>query len=80
MEIKLTKVNDIDRFMKLVNGYQGEVKIVSDQGDEINLKSKLSQFVALAKLFHENTIENLKLRLSNRQDVWNTIEYLESGC
>lgn len=80
MEFKINHVSDIEKFEEMVDSFHGDAKLVTDNGDQMNLKSKLSQFAAFAKLFKAETIDNMKLRLSDPGDCYRMIRYLECGA
>ena len=47
--MKITNISDINEFFKVVDKCKGRVELTSSEGDRINLKSKLTQFVAVEK-------------------------------
>ena len=49
--MKLTNIKDTEAFFKVIDSCQGKVELVTGEGDRLNLKSKLSQFVSLANIF-----------------------------
>lgn len=65
--MRLTNVSEVDSFIKIVNECEGSVWLESNDGDRINLKSKLSQYIAISALI---SIEGDKLELycSMRED------------
>ena len=48
--MRLTNINEVNKFINLVNECKGSVWLESVDGDKINLKSKLSQYVAISAL------------------------------
>lgn len=48
--MRLTNINEVNKFINLVNECKGDVWLESVDGDKINLKSKLSQYVAISAL------------------------------
>ena len=46
--MKVQNITDIDAFFKVVDNCKGRVELVTGEGDRLNLKSKLSQYVSLA--------------------------------
>ena len=59
--MKVTKINDIEKFFKVVDECKGKVELVTGEGDRLNLKSKLSQYVSLANIFSDGTIAELEI-------------------
>ena len=67
--MKVFNITDIDAFFKVIDACQGRVELVTGEGDRLNLKSKLSQYVALAKVFSDGVIEELELVAHEPKDV-----------
>ncbi|MCI1966116.1 MAG: hypothetical protein LKJ17_08310 [Oscillospiraceae bacterium] len=47
---------DINAFLKVLDECKGKVFLVTDEGDRLNLKSKLSQLVGLTRLIEGGKI------------------------
>lgn len=52
--MKINNINQVDEFLAAVDKCIGGVKLKSVYGDVYNLKSELSQFVAVAALLGEH--------------------------
>ena len=48
--MKLKNIKEVDNFLNTVNQCKGSVWLESVDGDKINLKSKLSQYIAVSAL------------------------------
>ena len=48
--MKLKNLGEVNDFLKTVDQCRGEVWLEDDEGSQINLKSKLSQYVAIGAL------------------------------
>ena len=48
--MRLTNISEVNTFIKLINECKGDVWLESAEGDKINLKYKLSQYVAMSAL------------------------------
>ena len=48
--MKLKNIKEVNNFLNAVNQCEGDVWLESVDGDKINLKSKLSQYVAISAL------------------------------
>ena len=59
--MKLQNITDVDKFFEVINSCKGKVEIVSNEGDRLNIKSKLTQFVAMSKIFNDPIIKDLEL-------------------
>ena len=49
--MKVQNITDIEGFFKVVDSCEGKVELVTGEGDRLNLKSKLSQYVSMANIF-----------------------------
>lgn len=65
--MRLTNVKDIQKFVAAVNECEHGVYLKSPEGDVFNLKSSLSQYVAIGRLIEESG-ENLELFADSRED------------
>ena len=43
--MKIQNISDVNTFFKVIDSCKGTVELVSPEGDRINLKSKLSQYL-----------------------------------
>ncbi len=68
--MKIKNINDVDRFFKVVDSCKGRVELVTAEGDRLNLKSKLSQFVSLSNIFsNEAAIPELEIVAAEAEDI-----------
>lgn len=67
--MKIYKLEDVDGFFQVLDKCKGVVELVTSEGDRLNLKSKLSQYVALSKMFKESTIDDIELIAYEPEDV-----------
>ncbi len=51
--MKLSNISEVNDFLKAVNSCKGNVWLIGLDGSKINLKSSLSQYVAVAELITE---------------------------
>mgnify|MGYP007033842272 CR=1 FL=1 len=77
--MKVFNITDIDAFFKVIDACQGRVELVTGEGDRLNLKSKLSQYVALAKVFSDGVIEELELVAHEPKDVERLVSFMYNG-
>lgn len=77
--MKLYNITDIDAFFNLVDSCDGSVYLVSTEGDKLNLKSKLCQYLAMAKMFSSDYIKELSLQVENDSDKEKFIHFMMSG-
>lgn len=77
--MKIANITDVDVFFKVLDECKGKVELVSPEGDRINLKSKLSQYFALATVFSDGYIKELELVATDKEDVERLIKYMYQG-
>lgn len=65
--MKLHNTTQVNEFLAAVNASKGSVWLESNEGDHLNLKSKVSQCVAMEKLLGEHG-DSLELFCSNPAD------------
>lgn len=65
--MRLNNITEVEGFLNAVNDCKAAVWLESPYGDKFNLKSKLSQYVALSALLGENG-EELMLFCSLPED------------
>ncbi|MBR2258438.1 MAG: polya polymerase [Blautia sp.] len=77
--MKLTNITDVDGFFKTIDQCKGKVELVTAEGDRLNLKSKLSQYVSLANLFANAEIPEMELVAYEHEDLERLINYMMAG-
>ena len=75
--MKLTKIEQVNEFLSIVDSCKGDVTLTSTYGDNFNLKSKLTQFVAMGALLGEHG-DSLELFCSDSADEAKFIEFLSA--
>ncbi len=65
--MKVQNIKDIDAFFKTVDDCSGRVELVTGEGDRLNLKSKLSQYVSMANIFTAERSRSLRSSLMSRK-------------
>ena len=46
--MKIQNISDVEKFFQVIDQCKGTIELVSAEGDRINLKSKLSQYLSLS--------------------------------
>jgi hypothetical protein len=67
---------DFKDFMEVLDKCEGSVCICTDDGDKINVKSKLSQLVGFTKMISEGTIRIDHLKCEKVVDEGRIMRYL----
>ena len=77
--MKITNIKDIDKFFETVDKCKGRVELVTGEGDRLNLKSKLSQYVSLANIFSNGDIPALEIVASEKEDIERLMAFMING-
>ena len=67
--MKIQNITDVEKFFQVVDQCKGTVELVSPEGDRINLKSKLTQYLSMATMFSNGYIKELELVAHDEEDV-----------
>ena len=74
--MKIQNITNIEKFIEVVDSCKGKVELVTGEGDRLNLKSKLSQYVSMAKLFSDGTISELELLAYEPEDINKLVNFM----
>jgi len=75
----IKNIKNVDGFFAAVDKCKGRVEMVTLQGDRLNLKSKLSQYVSLTGMFNDPKIGEIELLMSEPEDSILLLEYIIRG-
>lgn len=78
-KMKITNIKDIPGFLSVLDKCIGKVELVTSDGDRLNLKSKLCQYIALTKVFSEAKIEKIEVIASEPEDIELLLNYVIRG-
>mgnify|MGYP000315174958 CR=1 FL=1 len=67
--MKITNIVNPGRFFEAVNRTRGSVELVTGEGDRLNLKSRLCQYIALTQMFTDGKVEAVEIILSEPEDL-----------
>lgn len=67
--MKVTDIGNVNQFFNLVDKCEGKVELVTEQGDRLNLGSKISQFVATVKIVTDTNIRQGDIISYNQNDA-----------
>lgn len=77
--MKIKNIKDVNRFFEVLDKCKGKVELVTSEGDRLNMRSKLCQYVALSKIFSEAKIDEIELIISEPEDITLLMDYLIRG-
>lgn len=73
--MKLMHIENVDKLFEIIDSCSGNVWLKGED-IRINLKSKLSQYFSLAKLFSDGEIPELELETENSDDTNKLIAFM----
>ncbi len=59
---------DVKAFLSVIDTCEGDVFLVTDEGDRLNLKSKLCQLIGLTQLIEGGKITNAHIECQKPED------------
>ena len=74
--MKLKNIKEVEEFRKVIHTCTGDVYLKSQDGDVFNLKSALSEYIALGRLLSEQG-DSLELFASTREDEARLLNFVE---
>ena len=74
--MKVQNITDISKFFETIDQCKGKVELVTGEGDRLNLKSKLSQYVSLATIFSNGEIPELEIIAYEKDDIDKLIGFM----
>ena len=77
--MKIQNITNIEKFFNAVDECKGRVELVTGEGDRLNLKSKLSQYVSMANIFSNGEIPELELIAYEKEDIDRLVKFMVDG-
>lgn len=74
--MKIKNIKEVEEFRQVVRECTGDVYLKSLDGDVFNLKSALSEYIALGRLLGEAG-DSLELFATNREDEAKLIQFVD---
>lgn len=75
----IRNIEDIEGFFKVVQSCKGRVQLITEEGDTLNLKSRLSKLVAISKIFSNNEIGDLEVVCAEKEDIERLMNFMMNG-
>ena len=69
-------IRDISKFFGVIDQCTGRVELVTGEGDRLNLKSKLCQYVSMANIFSNGEIPELELIAYEKEDIDRLVRFM----
>ena len=77
--MNIKNISEPQKFFEVLNKCKGSVELVTSEGDRLNLKSKLCQYIALTQMFKDASIDEVELVVSEPEDMSMLLDYLIKG-
>ncbi len=78
--INVKNISDVEGFFKVVDSCEGRVELLTSEGDRLNLKSKLCQYVSLTSLLKTDVeIPELEIVAYEPEDTEKIMNFLIRG-
>ncbi len=74
--MKVQNIKNIEKFFQVVDKCSGKVELVTGEGDRLNLKSKLSQYVSMANIFPNGEIPELEIIAYEAEDIGKLVNFM----
>ena len=74
--MKIQNINNIEKFFQVIDSCSGKVELVTGEGDRLNLKSKLCQYVSMASIFSNGEIPELEILAYEKEDIEKLIAFM----
>ena len=72
----ISNIKNPNEFFEEIKRCEGRVELVTKEGDIINLKSKLCQYVSMAKIFSDGTISELEIIAYEAEDISKLVNFM----
>ena len=69
----------LQKFFEVIDSCTGKVELVTGEGDRLNLKSKLSQYVSMANIFSNGEIPELEIIAYEKEDIDKLVAFMING-
>lgn len=74
--MKINGIKNAQEFFKVVDSCTGRVELLTGEGDRLNLKSKLCQYISMTQLFSKSEELHLEVIASEEEDLQKICRYL----
>lgn len=78
--MKVQNIKNVKEFFEVIKQCKGKIELVSSEGDRLNMKSTLTQYVALAEIFSNgDVIKEVELVAYEPEDINKLLSYMLGG-
>jgi len=80
IRIKVERVNHVEKLFEVIDGCSQNVELRTGEGDCLNLKSKLSQYLSMTRMFSEGDVPDMEFVAKNEKDAQKLREFLKEDA
>ncbi len=77
MNVKVEKVNQVEKLFEVIDSCSMNVLLVTGEGDCLNMKSKLSQYLSMTRMFANGDVPQMEFVAKSEEDANKLIQFLE---
>ena len=77
--MKITNITEPQKFFEKLAQTKGKIELVTSEGDRLNLKSTLCQYIMLTQMFKDPKIGEMEILVSEPEDMNLILDYLVRG-
>ena len=75
-KVKVKNIKNPKEFFETLNECKGQIELITEDGDRLNLKSKLCRYIAMTDIFSKAEIGELELLFSEPSDICKVLHFL----
>lgn len=80
MNIKVEKVNQVQKLFEVIDSCTMNVLLVTGEGDCLNMKSKLSQYLSMTRMFANGDVPQMEFIAKDEEDARKLEEFLKEDA
>ena len=77
--MKIKNIKEPKKLFETLNQCKGRVELLTEDGDRLNLKSKLCQYIAMTDIFTNAEIDEVEVLVAEPADVMLLVEFMLHG-
>ena len=77
--MKVKNIKEPKKFFEVLSQCKGTIELVTPEGDRLNMKSKLSQYIILTQMFKDAEIDEVEIIFSEPEDTGLLLNFLVRG-
>ena len=74
--MRIKNIHNPKKLFETLNQCKGRVELLTEDGDRLNLKSKLCQYIAMTDIFTNAEIEEVEILVAEPEDVMRLVEFM----